>query len=446
VIASTAPIFEGEYCDMNSSDYETHTPRSKQLYESAKSVLPGGTSYQIRYFEPYPFQASRAKGSRIFDADGNEFIDYWCTHFALILGHSHPKVVEALKEQIQKGYHFGVPHEQEIELAELIAKTIPSAHMVRFTNSGTEANMYAVRLARTCTKREKIGKFEGNWHGGYDALHVAVHPPLDSAQSGGLTSDNARHTIVLPYNDVEGTRKKIRDRQIACILVEPLMGGGGMIPAERDFLQGLRELCDETGALLIFDEVVTGFRLGLGGAQQFYGVLPDLTILGKILGGGLPVGAVAGRADVMEHLDQTKYEGEELSYIGGTGIGNALSMAAGVATIEELRRTNPYPDLDRLGQKARQGLDKAFKGAEVDIQITGLGSTFGCHFNKGPVRSIHDSARNDVKLTQRFHRALLDSGIFMLTPHTLHGCISTAHNSEDIEKLIAVAEKFARMT
>lgn len=431
---------------MPNPDYESHTSRSKQLYESAKSILPGGTAYQIRYFEPYPFQASRAKGSRIFDADGNEFIDYWCTHFALILGHSHPKVVEALKEQIQNGYHFGVPHEQEIRLAELVAKTVPSARMVRFTNSGTDANMYAVRLARTFTKREKIGKFEGNWHGGYDTLHVAVHPPLDGPQSGGLPADNGRHTVVLPYNDLDGARKKIRDHQLACVLVEPVMGGGGMIPAEKDFLQGLREVCDETGALLIFDEVVTGYRLGLGGAQQFYGVLPDITVLGKILGGALPIGAVVGRKDIMEHLDQTKYQGQELSFIGGTGIGNALSMAAGVATVEELMRTNPYPELERLGQKAREGLRQAFGRAGVDVQITGVSSTFGCHFNKQPVKNMRDVARNDVKLAQRFHRMLLDNGVFMLTPHTLHGCISTAHNSEDIGKLIAVADKFARMS
>lgn len=408
--------------------------------------MPGGILYPIRYFEPYPFQAISAKGSRIFDADGNEFTDYWCTHFAMILGHNHPKVVEALRDQIQRGYHFGVPHEQEIKLAELVTRTVPSARMVRFASSGTEANMYAVRLARTYTKREKIGKFEGNWHGGYDTLHVAVHHPLDRPQSGGLTSDNARHTIVLPYNDLDGTRKMIRDHQLACIFVEPLMGAGGMIPSEKDFLQGLRELCNETGALLIFDEVVTGFRLRLGGAQQFFGVLPDLTVLGKFLGGGLPIGALAGREDVMEHLDLTKYEGEELSFIGGTGIGNALTMAAGVASIEEIKRTNPYSELDRLGEKTRQDLRKAFERADVPAQITGVSSTFGCHFNKEPVRSVRDAARNDVKLSQRFHKTLLDNGIFMLTPRILHGCISTAHKSEDIEKLVAVTEKFARMS
>jgi glutamate-1-semialdehyde 2,1-aminomutase len=417
-----------------------------RLHEAAKALLPGGTSYPIRYFEPYPFQAARAKGSRLFDVDGNEFTDYWCTHFAMILGHSHPLVVAALKEQLEKGYHFGVAHEKEIELADLVTKTIPSARMVRFTNSGTEANMYAVRLARTYTKKEKIGKFEGNWHGGFDPLHVAVHHPLGDQQSGGLTADNARHTIVLPYNDLEGTREKVRGQQLACILVEPLIGAGGMIPAEDHFLRGLRELCDETGALLIFDEVVTGFRLRLGGAQELFGILPDLTILGKILGGALPIGAVAGRQDIMEHLDQKKYKGEELSFIGGTGIGNALSVVAGLTTINELRRTKPYPELDRLGQKMRQGLREAFTKSGAPVQITGLGSTFGLHFNRNPIRNVRDAGTDDTKLSQRFQSTLLDNGIFMLTPRILHGCLSVTHNAEDVEKLIDVAGKFARTT
>lgn len=384
----------------------------------------------------------KAKGSRLIDADGNEFVDYWCTHFALILGHSHPKVVRAIEQQLKRGYHFGVPHEQEIKLAELVTTTVPSARMVRLANSGTEANMYAVRLARTYTKREKVGKFEGNWHGGYDPLHVAVKHPLDRPQSGGLSSDNARHTVVLRYNDLEATRKKMRDEKLACVLIEPMMGAGGMVPCEKEFLQGLREVCDETAALLVFDEVVTGYRLGLGGAQQFYGVLPDLTVLGKILGGGLPIGALAGREDIMEHLDHKKYEGEELSYVGGTGIGNALSVVAGIATIEELKRIDPFSNLGRLGQKAREGLGEALERAGVAVHVTGLGSTFGCHFTKEPVRNIRDAARGDVKLSQRFHRTLLENGIFMLTPHLLHGCISTAHKLEEIEKLIAVAEKF----
>lgn len=427
---------------MSDPSYISKTPRSKQLYDSARSVLPGGVSYRIRFFDPYPFHAMKAKGSRLFDADGNEFVDYWCTHFALILGHTHSKVVRAIEQQLEKGYHFGVPYEQEIKLAELITKTVPSACMVSLTNSGTEANMYAVRLARTYTKREKIGKFEGCWHGGYDSLHVAVKQPLDKAQSGGLTSDYARHTVVLPYNDLEATRRRIRDEKLACVLIEPMLGAGGMVPCERNFLEGLREVCDESGTLLVFDEVVTGFRLGLGGAQQYYGVLPDLTVLGKILGGGLPIGAIAGREDVMEHLDSKKYEGEELSYVGGTGIGNTLSVTAGYATIEELKRTNPYSNLDRLGQRVREGLREAFERSGINAQITGLGSTFGCHFTKGPVRNIRDVERGDASLTQRFHGTLLQNGIFTLTPHLIHGCISTAHNSQDIERLIAVAGKF----
>jgi glutamate-1-semialdehyde 2,1-aminomutase len=304
--------------------------------------------------------------------------------------------------------------------------------------------MYAVRLARTYTKREKVGKFEGNWHGGYDTLHVAVKHPLDGPQSGGITQDNARHTIVLPYNDLEGVRKKITGEELACVLIEPLMGAGGMVPAERDFLKGLRELCDETGTLLIFDEVITGFRLALGGAQHLFGVTPDVTVLGKILGGGLPIGGIAGRADIMEHLDHNMYTGEDLSYVGGTGIGNALSVAAGIATLEELKRTDPYANLDRLGQKLRAGLRDSLERGGVDVQITGIGSTFGCHFIKaGPVKSLRDLARTDVQLMKRFHSTLLENGIFMLTPNLVHGCISTAHTAEDVERLTSAAEQFA---
>jgi len=248
--------------------------------------------------------------------------------------------------------------------------------------------------------------------------------------------------VVLPYNDLEATRKKIRDEKLACVLIEPMLGAGGMVPCEKNFLEGLREVCDETGTLLIFDEIVTGFRLGLGGAQQYYGVLPDLTVLGKILGGGLPIGAITGREDIMEHLDSKKYEGDNLSYLGGTGIGNTLSVTAGYATIEELKRTDPYSNLDRLGQRARDGLHEVFERSGINAQITGLGSTFGCHFTNEPVRNIRDVERGDASLTQRFHGILLENGIFTLTPHLIHGCISTAHNSEDIERLIAVAGKF----
>ncbi len=251
------------------SDFEQKTPRSHEFYNRALHLLPAGVSYRNRYFEPYPFYVESAKGSRVTDIDGNFYTDYWCTHFSNILGHSHPRVREAIEKQLQKGWNFGLEHELEVRHAELVKRLVPSAKMIRYSNSGTEANMYAVRLARTFTKRQLIGKFEGGWQGGYDALHCATKPPFEIPSSGGLTKGALADTIALPYNDLEGTREALRKRNVACIVVEPVLGAGGMIPAEREFLTGLRELCDETSALLIFDEVITGFRLGLGGGQGY---------------------------------------------------------------------------------------------------------------------------------------------------------------------------------
>ena len=296
-----------------SEQYLRKTSRSKQAYEKAKKLFPAGVSYKIRFIEPYPFCVTNAKGSKLFDIDGNTYTDYWCAHFALILGHRHPKVVEAVKEQVEKDFHYGVTHELEAKLAEQIVRMVPSAQLIRFAGSGTEANMYAVRLARTYTGRTGIGKFEGNWHGGYDPLHVAMKPPFEELPSGGLTPGSLADTVVLPFNDLDGVRKRVKGKRLACILVEPVMGAGGMIPAEREFLRGLAEFCQEEDILLIFDEVITGFRLAPGGGQQVYGIRPDLTVLGKIAGGGLPIGAITGRADVMERMDHMKYKGSEYS-------------------------------------------------------------------------------------------------------------------------------------
>ena len=279
--------------------YASEAPKSRRLYERACRVLPAGVSYIIRYFEPYPFYTMKAKGSKLFDVDGNEYIDFWMGHCSLILGHSPSNAMKKVKQQIENGTQYGTSHELEIALAEQVVKMIPSAETVRFTNSGTEAIMYGIRLARTYTGREKIAKFEGGWHGGYDALHVAVKPPLDVPESGGLTSGVLKDTVVLPFNDIEEVKRRVKDEELAAIIVEPVLGAGGGIPAEREFLRELRELCSEKGTLLIFDEVITGFRLSPGGAQQYYGVLPDITVLGKILGGGFPVGAIAGGREIM---------------------------------------------------------------------------------------------------------------------------------------------------
>jgi glutamate-1-semialdehyde 2,1-aminomutase len=427
-----------------SEQYVRRTPRSRQAFEKAKKVFPAGVSYKIRFIEPYPFCVTNAQGSKLFDIDGNVYTDYWCAHFALILGHRHPEVVKAVKEQVEKDFHYGVTHELEAELAEQIVRMVPSAELIRFSGSGTEANMYAVRLARTYTGRNGIGKFEGNWHGAYDPLHVAMKPPFEEPASGGLTPGSLADTVVLPFNDLDGVRKRMQGKQLACVLVEPVMGAGGMIPADREFLKGLAELCGERDTLLIFDEVITGFRLSSGGAQQLYGIKPDLTILGKIAGGGLPIGAITGRADVMERMDHTKFRGSEYSFHGGTHTGNPVSMAAGLATLRILEDESIYRKIGRMGEKMRAGLTEIMTRAGLEFQTTGVGSIFGCHFTKIPVKDVLAASTGDKELSKKLMYFLLDRGIFCLTPELVHCAISTAHTDADIEEFLAAAETFAR--
>jgi len=421
----------------------SRTRKSKEVFERAKAIIPGGVSYQIRQFEPYPFCVARASGSRLYDVDGNEFVDFWCTHFAQILGHAYPSVVEALAEQARKGYHHGAFSELESSLAAMVTRMVPSAEAVKFANSGTEANMYAIRLTRTFTKRVKVAKFEGGWHGGYDALHVAVLSPFEAPQSGGLSDGSVADTISLPYNDLETTRKRLKAEPPACVIVEPVMLVAGVLPARRDFLRGLRELCDELDSLLVFDEVVTGFRLGKGGGQEYYGVLPDLTTLGKILGGALPIGAIAGRADIMAHTDREKYSGTDFSFIGGTGICNAMSMAAGIATLQELEKGDVYSKINGLGEMARVKLTEAFRDRGVPFQATGVGSMFGCHFTDHAITDARSANMSDRTRAEGFRKQLIERGIFMIVTGSMHGCVSYSHTARDVEALASAAREYA---
>ena len=401
-------------------------------------------SYAIRQLQPYPFYVARAKGSRLIDIDGNQYTDYWCVHFSSILGHCHPKVVNAIQNQAENGCNFGLEYEHQVEYAEVLRNHMPSLEMLRFTSSGTEANMYAVRVARTFTKRSAIAKFEGNWHGGYDALHYAVKPPLDKPPSGGLTAGVLTDLIVLPYNDLEETRRVIRKKKLACIIVEPVMGAGGMVPGTQLFLKGLREICDETDILLIFDEVVTGFRLGLGGAQEYYRVTPDLTVLGKIIGGGLPVGAIGGKREIMEHMDHSKYHGEEYSFHGGTGAANALMTAAGHATVKVLEDEPVYDHINELGAYVRSTLADIFRKNHYNAQITGIGSLVGIHFTGESVKDIRVVTRENKEQARRFFRHQLSRGNLILTPDLQHLAISNAHTKLDVENLVSSTEDFVK--
>jgi len=430
---------------LKESEYVKRTPKSREMFERAKRIEPAGVSYKYRYFEPYPFFVREARGAKLIDLDGNAFTDYWCTHFAMILGHAHPTVMQAIKAQAEIGWHFGLAHELEVTHSETIAKHVPSAELVRYTSSGSEANFFAIRLARTFTKRNKIAKFEGCWHGAYDPLHIAMRPPFEKPLSGGITKASQQDTIVVPYNNLDGFLKLVKREKLACIILEPVLGAGGMIPAEKEFLTGLREYCDDTGAQLIFDEVITGFRLGLSGAQGYFAVKPDITVMGKIIGGGFPIGAVCGLREVMERMDHTKYSGPDYAYHGGTFAANAITLAAGLATINILEHSPVYEHVDRLGSEARDSLNSIFEQNAFPAQATGIGSLTAIHTaGKNPIKDARGYAECDHELSMKLFRHLLENGILMLIPEMLHAAISYAHTDDDIRDLTSTVEKFVK--
>jgi glutamate-1-semialdehyde 2,1-aminomutase len=425
------------------SSYEERTPKSKELFMRAGKVLPAGVSYGIRDIKPYPFYVTEAKGCKLTDADGNVYTDYWTGHGALILGHSHPRVMDAVAEQIREGTHIGWSHPLEIELAERLVEMVPSAEMVRYTSSGTEANMYSSRLARAYTGRTKLVKMEGGWHGGYDSLHKGVHEPYNVPESAGLNPKTVEDTVVIPFNDLDAARKALRGEDAASLVVEPLMGVGGFLVPEPGYLEGLREICDETGTLLVFDEVISGFRLGPGGGQGYFGVTPDITVLGKIMGGGFPVGAFCGRRDIFERLDHRKYpDMQERSFHGGTFTGNPVSMVAGIATLDILKEGKVYEHIDGLGEKVRRGLADIIDRSDVDAALTGVCSTFGIHFQKEVPKNVREVTRNDTRVARAYYAHMLSRNIVYVSATLPHSFVSEPHTEEDIEEFLAATEDF----
>jgi glutamate-1-semialdehyde 2,1-aminomutase len=424
-----------------SKEYVSKTPKSKALYERAKRVLPAGVSYGIRYFEPYPFYTAKARGSKLYDVDGNEYVDFWLGHTALILGHSPPEIVQAAKEQLENGTHYGTSHELEIKLAEKVAQIVPNAEMIRFTNSGTEANMYTTRLARAYTGRKKIAKFEGGWHGGYDALHIGVKYPFNVSESAGLTAGALEDTVLLPFNNLEGVKERLKNEKVASIVIEPILGAGGGVVAEREFLKGLREFCDEKGILLIFDEVITGFRLAPSGAQKYYGVTADIIVFGKILGGGFPIGAFCGKREIMERLDMRIYERPQYAFHGGTFTANPITMKAGLATLKLLEDGRLISGLNKTGKKIREKLREIFEANNVDVQVVGDSSLFNVHFTKEEIKDANTVFKADRKRLFDYNLNLIANGVFILPTH--NGALSTAHSEEDVEKLFRETEKYA---
>jgi len=430
-------------------DYEKRTPRSKALFEKALRYSPGGVSHNIRYFRPYPFFVEKGQGSRLIDIDENVYTDYWMVHMSAILGHAHPEIVKVVSRQIPLGFHYGTVNQVSVDLAEVICKNLSSGEMLRFCNSGLEATNYAVRLARGYTGKKIILKMIGGWHGGNE-LQVAVTPPFEKPESKGIPGGQSRFIVPVPFNDIDGTSSVARKYKgkVAGIIVEPVLGAGGCVPAEKTYLEFLRELADENGALLIFDEVITGFRVALQSAQGYYHMKPDLTTLGKVIGGGFPIGAVAGESEVMKLADHTRGAGKgEYVWIGGgTFSMNPMSMTAGLATLSYLIK-NPtlYDHIGRLGETARKKIDKEFADRGIPTKSTGLGSLLQTHFLREEgleIKSAEDNSVHTLREKQfEYHFRLILSGIFFLPEH--EGAISTEHTEKDIEELIKSAGTIA---
>ncbi len=425
--------------------YEAKTVRSKRLYERAKKVLAGGVSHNARFYEPYPIFVSKAKGSHLWDEDGNRYTDYWMGHMALILGHSPRVVTDALRPQLSKGTHYGMGSRISVELAEEIQRTVPCAEAIRFCNTGAEATMYLVRLARAFTGKRIVIKMAGGWHGYNTELNKGVHRPFDRNESAGILDEEQAHVRMVRFNDLAGAEAEVSRAKgdVAVIFLEPVLGAGGCIPAEEGYIKGLRELADRSGALLAFDEIITGFRLAMGGAQEWYGVEPDLAAFGKIAGGGLPLGLVCGKTEIIALADPTRKEGF-VSIGGGTFSENPLTMTAGLATLRHLRRhaSTIYPRLDEMGRTLRQGVDKAMKEEGMAAHTTGLGSLFLTHFGGVP-KSAEEAATEDKRTAKEFGLHLISNGIFMLPGHP--GGISTEHTEKDLAHLAEQSGRFARL-
>ena len=416
---------------------------SSKLFQRAQKVMPGGVSSPVRAFRAVggePIFIDKAQGSRLFDVDGKEYIDFVGSWGPMILGHAHPEVLRLIHEAVDKGTSFGAPNQYELQLAEMVTSLVPSVDVVRFVNSGTEATMSAVRLARAVTSRDLVVKFDGCYHGHADFFLVAAGSgamTLGQPDSLGVPNQIASLTVSLPYNDIEHVTTFFQERgnEVAAVIVEPVAGNMGVVLPKQDFLAKLRELTSKYGALLIFDEVITGFRLSLGGAQQLLDIKPDITTLGKIIGGGLPVGAYGGAAEIMNMLAPNGPV-----YQAGTLSGNPIAMAAGYKTIHILQQDEGvYERLDYMGSYLEKGLQDAAKDAGVGVTINRAGSMLTIFFSSYPVSNYQDAKRSDTTMFAKFHSNMLAQGIYLPPSQFEAWFLSTAHTREDLDRTIEAA-------
>ncbi|WP_455645084.1 glutamate-1-semialdehyde 2,1-aminomutase [Methanosphaera sp.] len=411
--------------------------KSKKLYEEAVNYLPGGVNSPIRAYKPYPFFAKSAKGSKIYDEDGNEFIDYCLGYGPIIFGHANETIVEESIKQLQLGTDYGVPSEKEIALAKEVVKRVPSAEMVRFTNSGTEATMSAIRLARGITGRNKIIKFEGAYHGAHDAVLVkSGSGAAGKPDSPGIPEDTTQNTILAPFNDEDELTKIINENkeEIACIIVEPIMGNIGCVPPREDYLTFLREITEENNILLIIDEVITGFRISKGGAQEYYNVTPDLCTFGKILGGGFPIGAIAGKKEYMEQFTPSGK-----IYQAGTFSGNPMSINGGLTAFKILD-DKFYKDLHDKGEYFRNEIRTVLNKLDLDFQVNGVESMTQIYFTDKEVYDYETAQTTDTQGFLKYFHNLLENGVFIAPSQYECTFLSCAHSMEDIDKTIEAIE------
>jgi len=421
-----------------------NTKRSEEIFKEAQELLPGGVNSPVRAFKSVggqPIVFERVKGAYCYDVDGNKYIDYVGSWGPAIVGHANDEVNDALKAQIDKGTSFGAPCELENELAKMVIDRVPSVEMVRFCSSGTEACLSVLRLMRAFTKREKVLKFVGCYHGHADSFLVSAGSgvlTLGLPDSPGVPANVAAATLTATYNDLESVKKifEANKNQIAGVILEPVVGNSGFIPPTKEFLEGLREITKKEGALLCFDEVMTGFRVAKGGAQDYFGVTPDLTTMGKVIGGGMPVGAYGGRKDIMLTVAPAGP-----MYQAGTLSGNPLAMVAGIKTLEILARPGAYEYLDKMTGKLINGIVKAGKDAGHAITGGHINGMFGFFFMNGPVNCFEDAKKSDTAKFGRFHRAMLERGVYLAPSQFEAGFTSLAHTEADIDATIKAAKE-----